>query len=246
MGETERVATIVVQQPQLLPWQGLWFKVVSARTYVVYAGVKFNKYGHQNRVPLAGSWLTVPVEAGQRSGLICDVRVADPAWGAKAAKRVRQVCMGRRNPYHERLGPLVARLETYRSSLLLDWSNILMTEMAQAMGFSFDFALDTDPRAGKPAVEKLDACIAEHARGRRVLYLAGPAGLDYMGYASLSVPAETRFQSMNAGVDGNSVLQLIASAPDPVTVIRGCSCWLASSGARYRWSNDRRVDEDPA
>jgi len=109
--------------------------------------------------------------------------------------------------------------------------------MADALGLLKGRTLwrDTKLRDGT-AIENLDDCL----RGRTqhpMIYLAGGGGLNYMGYDSLTVPVETRFQRMKAGVSPDSVLQLIASTDNPLEEIAGSAQWVTKEGLRLEWNS---------
>jgi hypothetical protein len=235
VGLAEKPITVVVQQPQFLPWAGLWHKVVSADLYVIYAGVKFDQYDHQHRVTVDGHWLTVPVEKHSRNKLIKDVRISDIRWCRKAAVSLRQQVAGRRAPHRERLDSLLVGLEGWRGEWLLDLDNMLFCHMATALGLRFDLHIDLVDRSGMDKIVKLEACLAEHVGHRPFIYLAGAGGLDYMGYDSLAGPRQTRFQRMRPGVSPDSSAQSIALEDDPLATIRASACWMSKDGATYAW-----------
>ena len=60
------MTTIVISQPMLFPWIGLFEQIRLADTYVHYVDVPFSKGSFTNRVQVktaAGTaWLTVPIE----------------------------------------------------------------------------------------------------------------------------------------------------------------------------------------
>ena len=237
-GHEGKVRKIVVQQPQFLPWAGLWYKVLSADVYVLYCGVKFDQADHQHRVTVNGSWLTLPVEKGQRNAMIKDVRLAEnfrPGLD-KIATTIRQTCMGRKMRHGHRLGPIVETIEKWNTPWMVDLNNALFMSMMLALGLVRDVRVDMEVR-DEEKIEKLDSCLAAMMWQGPFMYLAGGGGLDYMGYDSLKSPVETRFQKMNEGVSPDSVLQLIASHDDPLSVIKTCAHWVTKEGQRREWND---------
>jgi len=239
LGQPGQVKKIVVQQPQFLPWAGLWHKLLSSDFYVTYEGVKFDQSDHQHRVTVNGAWLTLPVEKGQRNALIKDVKLGDGYQAAllKLAVTIRQTCMAKRHKHRDRLGRIVSTLEGWDTPWMADLNWALFVEMADALGLLKGRTLwrDTKLRDGT-AIENLDDCL----RGRTqhpMIYLAGGGGLNYMGYDSLTVPVETRFQRMKAGVSPDSVLQLIASTDNPLEEIEGSAQWVTKEGLRLEWNS---------
>jgi len=240
-GEQQNVTRLVVQQPQFLPWAGLWFKALSADTYVIYAGVKFDQGDHQHRVTVNGHWVTLPVEKNQRNAPIKDVRLASLDNVRRIAQTIRQAVMTKRHRHRDRLGGIVEVLENCQSEWMLDLNNALFVEMGNVLGIRPRLFVDTDVRE-EAKIEKLDVCVRRYAGEGPFMYLAGRAGLDYMGYDSLKSPVETRFQLMKPGVSPDSVLQLIATEDDPLSVIRSCAVWETQEGHFYEWNNETRAD----
>jgi hypothetical protein len=236
----DEVLKVVVQQPQFLPWAGLWYKVVSADIYVLYCGVKFDQSDHQHRVTMNGSWLTLPIESGQRNVLIKDVKMAGLSHLQKLARTIRQSCMSKKFRYGDRLGGIVSILERYTSTRMVELNSALFLELRAVLGLNdvlihHDFRDRSQEGLGK--VEKLEACLQEWMGGLGpYIYLAGGGGLDYMGYDSLKGPVETRFQKMHEDVSPDSVLQLIATHDDPLSVIKGCAHWMTKQGGRREWN----------
>jgi len=234
VGENE-VLKVVVQQPRFRA--GLWYKVLSADLYVLYCGVKFDQSDHQHRVTMNGSWLTLPIESGQRNALIKDVKLAGGSL-KKPASTIRQNCMCKKFPYGDRLAGVVSILEGWPRIRMVDLNNALFEELIRVLGLKVALKYDWWDRSqqGLGKVEKLEACLQEHVGAERYMYLAGGGGLDYMGYDSLKGPVETRFQKMHEDVSPDSVLQLLAKHDDPLSVIKGCAHWMTKQGGRREWN----------
>jgi hypothetical protein len=226
---------VVVQQPQFLPWAGLWHKVVSADVYVVYAGVKFDQGDHQHRVTLDGKWLSAPVEGHSRNKMICDVQLSDPDWPAWAAQKLKDRFYHRSVPYHKRLTPIVSALAGYHGKFLLDLNHLLFIEMAKLLGLSPEIHVDTTIRNNVDKIEKLNMVLREYAGLEGFTYLQGAGGLGYMNHDSLVSPVQTWFQEMQPDVPSDTALQLIAYEPDPLTVIKDCAVWKSKDGTRFDW-----------
>ena len=237
LGQSSQVKKIVVQQPQFLPWAGLCYKLLSADIYVTYEAVKFDQSDHQHRVTVNGAWLTLPVEKGQRNALITDVRLADGFKPGllKLAATIRQTCMAKRHKHRDRLDRIVTTLESWDSIWMADLNWALFLEMANVLGLSSGRQLsrDTKQRHGT-AIENLDDCLKGRTQ-HPMIYLAGGGGLNYMGYDSLTVPVETRFQKMKDGVSSDSVLQLIATSDNPLEEIKRSAQWMTKEGQCLEW-----------
>jgi hypothetical protein len=230
----QRLKQVVVQQPQFLPWIGMWHKAVSADVLVHYVGVKFDQYDHMHRVTLAGAWMTLPVEKHSRNRLIKDVRISDAAH-CRALSKALQDKIGRKARFFDRLAPVFSRLDTWRGLFLADLSTTLFDDVRQILGMNLDIRVDDTDRTGLDKVPKLDTCLQAHFAGQSFIYLQGAGGLNYMGHQALKVPRETRFQRVNHGLSPDTVLTLIATDPDPLTAIKACACWVGEDNRIYRW-----------
>ena len=231
--QTSRLTRVGVTQPVLLPWVGLWNKVLACDVYVVYAAVQYAHGDYFNRVTLNGSWLTVPVAKGATGGLIKDTRLADGYRHAlaKLAATLRQTCMPRSAKFRDRLGPIVTVLESWSSPWLMELTNELFLTMLDALEPPTRprIVVDTTERPLE-RLAKLDACLRHHAGDAAFVYLCGAGGRAYMGHDSLARPAETWFQQVKDGVPADTALQLIATHARPLDVIARCAVWVDKDG----------------
>jgi len=230
---------VVAQQPQFLPWVGLWHKVISSDVYIVYAGVKFSQAGHEHRVPLNGGWLTLPIETGQRHKRIPEVQLAIPCAPGlhKMSRTIMQTCMTRKHKHRARLDPILEILERWEGQSMFELNQKLFLAMADALKihrYTGFLHVDVETRRGT-AIENLEVCLKQHLRSKPFKYLAGGSGLNYMGYDSLKSPTETRFQKMRPGISPDSVLQLIATHDTPLDVIKASACWVTKDGRELEW-----------
>ena len=87
---------VVISQPMLFPWVGMFEQIRAADIYVHYDDVQFSKGSFTNRVQLKTArgprWLTVPVRVslGQT---IADVRIDDGEPGGRSDWRRRHLAM---------------------------------------------------------------------------------------------------------------------------------------------------------
>lgn len=231
---------VVVQQPQLLPWIGLWNKFISADEYVIYAGVAFNTGDHQHRVQVnGGNWLTLPVNGNYQTRL-CDVMLDKPRLKTlpKLARTIRQSFMTKKHPFRERLEPIVSTLETWDGLAypsMVDLNNVLFAQMATSLGLPLrKIRIDKEDRTHLGRMEKIRNCLEHWFPGQQVRYLCGGQGREFMGYDSLGI--ETIFQRMKSDFrTGDSVLQLIAEREDPLEVIKKCAVWVGRDGKEREW-----------
>jgi hypothetical protein len=224
---------LVVQQPQFLAWVGFWNKVASATRFVAYAGAQFEPGGHQNRVKIGGSWLTVPVETGSMFKAHKDVRIAGNGWTRKAVRTIRENCMSKRMPYRDRLDPLITRLENWTGDYLLDLNVVMTVQLSIILGLDTELLVDTGSREGE-RIAKLDECLAQYA-GPETAFLQGAAGAGYLKKGDLKNVAEVWYQRVTPGQNENSIVQSIAQIADPLTLVRECAVWTGEDGRTYDW-----------
>jgi WbqC-like protein family len=78
------MTTVVISQPQLLPWPGFFELVVSADIYVHLDDALFSRGGFINRVqikhPSGSKWLTIPLQGRGSFQRICDLTAAGNDW----------------------------------------------------------------------------------------------------------------------------------------------------------------------
>jgi hypothetical protein len=241
---------LIIQQPQLLPWAGLWFKYISADRYVVYAGVTFNTDDHQHRVQInGGKWITLPVK-GDHMTRICDVQM-DPTRAIqleKMARTIEQSFMTKRFKYRQRLEEVVGNLRAWAAVLtetptgkypMVDLNNDLFMLMIKALGLDEDWSLnvDTVDRSTLGRIDKIRDCIEKWCDPEeQVSYLCGGGARIFMDFDSLGPDVTTYMQQMRPGFEtGDSVLQLIAQHENPLEVIQQCAIWLDREGREYAW-----------
>jgi hypothetical protein len=89
------MTTVVISQPMLFPWVGLFEQIRLADIYVHYTDVQFSKGSFSNRVQIkcadGSKWLTVPVSKHRLGASIGAIQVAAPdSWKARHLAFLRQ------------------------------------------------------------------------------------------------------------------------------------------------------------
>ena len=73
---------VTIHQPEHMPWLGFFNKAVNSDIFVLLDTVQFEKNYFQNRNKImsnknpTGEWITVPVEKGRHTDLICEKKIA--------------------------------------------------------------------------------------------------------------------------------------------------------------------------
>lgn len=220
---------IVVQEPQFLPWSGLWHKVLECDKYVISTGVKVNIRDVVHRVMLPTGWITLPLAGNQKNHLIRDIVLADNC--RKQIKHIVNViklsCMSRKNPYGARLSPLIVQLEQIKEgAFLVDVTTDLTVMLAAILGVPFPYVIGTDDRPTLDKIGRLRDTILTHADNAPVTYLSGSGGRNYMGFTSFpDADIEVWFQMPIRDISPFSIVPLIANVYDPVAEITACATW---------------------
>jgi hypothetical protein len=78
------MTTVVISQPMLFPWVGLFEQIALADVYVHYTDVAWSDSGFVHRVqirnPSGRSWLGIPIRRGPLGTPINELQAADTTW----------------------------------------------------------------------------------------------------------------------------------------------------------------------
>lgn len=231
---------LVVQQPQFMPWIGFWAKMAAVDTYVVYAGVKFDRSDHMHRVTMAqDSWVGAQVGKDERNKLIKDVRISEFQSLKKLSKTLKQNCMSKKFPYGERLGGLVTLLEKWSNPSLLELDLKVFDCINEILQISVKVIVDTVDRSHLDRIVKLREVVDLYGPGAD--YYMGSGGLDYMTYDDL--PGHRVYtHKINGDCSPHSVVHMLASVENPREVVDGASVWEGRDGRRHWFKGGTRVE----
>ena len=88
------MTTVVISQPQLLPWPGFFELVASAEIYVHLDDALFSKGSFTNRIqikhPTGTKWMTVPLQGKGTFQKIIQLEAAGTEWKRRHRELVRQ------------------------------------------------------------------------------------------------------------------------------------------------------------
>lgn len=105
------MTTVVISQPMLFPWVGLFEQMRVADVWVHYDDVQLSKSAFTRRVEIKGErgmqWLTVPLSAFHRGQRICDVRLAEGSWPSEHLALLERAY--RDAPFFQDMRSVVAR-----------------------------------------------------------------------------------------------------------------------------------------
>lgn len=88
------MTVVVISQPMLFPWTGMYEQVALADTFVHYDDVQFSKGSFVNRVQVKSAagvrWMTVPLAKHALGTLISELRPRDNTWPASHLELLEQ------------------------------------------------------------------------------------------------------------------------------------------------------------
>lgn len=170
---------VAILQPNFLPWRGYFDIINQVDEFVIYDDVKYTKqdWRNRNRVKTPGgpTWITVPVESGATSKLICDVAISD-RYEPENIKKTIQMAYSKAPFFSHYFDSLCSILDRETSSLI-DLDVALIRYVNQAMKIDTQLSFSTEIEAAGHKTERLinllKKCGATH-------YLSGPAARDYI------------------------------------------------------------------
>jgi hypothetical protein len=208
--------------PSFLPWAGYWNKVALADLFLLTGSTTFDWQSSQNRVTFDGGLATIPVVPSTKHGPIRDVLIAYPETLPAIATRLSKVYRGDKFPYASRLEGLIETLQMMGPVAGLMMANVQLHRIvADLLGIETQTILDTGPLRGTSASRRVADLLLRH--DPNPTYYAGPIA---KGYLSKDLPPfPVWVQTIRYGTCRDSVLQLIATEPDPADYVRTCAVW---------------------
>lgn len=188
--KTEDGLRLVITQPMLMPWHGLFSQFLHADRILIYDDVQLPKGGGGSRgfmtrvqiKTLKGTeWLSIPVQRSGNGKLrICDAMVADTDWRRQHLARIEQAY--RKTPFYKVvLEEVVRPVYSNSSPYLADFLIGSMEPIAAALGIAIPFERTSqgqwrDDLTGNDRV--VEICKICGAR----FYISGNGGMAYLQY----------------------------------------------------------------
>src|SRR5438105_1303787 len=92
------MTTVVISQPMLFPWSGMFEQLALADVFLYLDDAQFSKGSFTNRVQIlhngASKWLTVPLQASGNFRPISDLEAIDEDWKRRHRAFVAQALAG--------------------------------------------------------------------------------------------------------------------------------------------------------
>lgn len=173
--------TLVVEQPNYVPWIGYFDLIRQSDVWVWYDDVQYTKRDWRNRNLVAGDgapiWLTIPVKTKDRfAQAICETEIDyQLPWVRRHLQTLRH-CYARA-PFFETVRHLVANALEAEHKLLADLTIALNESICAAMNIAPRFL-----RSSQMAVtgDRQERLLSLCRRVGAAAYLSGPAARDYL------------------------------------------------------------------
>lgn len=188
--------TVVIEQPNYLPWIGYFDLIRQADVWIWYDDVQYTKrdWRNRNRIAAAGApeWLTIPVKTkGRFAQRICDVEL-DPTqpWMRRHLESIRR-CYARA-PFFQPMFSIIEEGFAAGGVLLADLTIRLNQSICAALGLTPTFLRSSElPHERSDREERLrELC---RVVGGNV-YLSGPAARGYISpHAFAAAGIELRY-----------------------------------------------------
>jgi len=179
--------TLVISQPMVFPWVGLFEQVRLADLFVHYDDVQLPQGRSfitrvQVKTPQGINWLTVPV-LRQNKELICDTQIDNSQrWRTKHLNTLHH-CYGR-SPFFEEMFALVEEIYRQPTDMLCEFNVFGIEAVAAYFGFRPRFLLSSSLGTVTHSSQKL-VDIAEILGAQR--YITGLGALNYLEYDKFEI-----------------------------------------------------------
>ncbi|MDD5681498.1 MAG: WbqC family protein [Candidatus Omnitrophica bacterium] len=172
---------IAIQQPNYVPWQGFFYKIMKSDVVVLLDGVQFSKDSIINRNRIKTStgemWLTVPVlTKHERNQSINETRINNAVdWRRKHWNAIRQNYV--KSPFFNEYASLLEDIYKNEWEKLAELNTVLIKTMAACLGLEKDFIKASALNAAGKSTDLL-VSICKETGGN--VYLSGESGKKYM------------------------------------------------------------------
>ncbi len=165
---------VAIHQPDLLPYSGFWFKLVTSDRLVIAVHDQFQKHGYQRRVRMRDAWCSHQLVGKPSLVPINTVQVA-PGWQQRIVDVIRGRYAGARH-FQDRGRVLMDRILACEGEHL-DEVNLAMIRVVQEMLEIRTELVITVP----PVASGIDRLIEQVQMVGGTSYLSGSGGAAYLG-----------------------------------------------------------------
>lgn len=179
------MTNVVISQPMLFPWVGLFEQIKLADKYVHYSDVQFSKGSFVNRVQVKTTqgmrWMTVPLRKLRLGQRICDVQINENTdWRNQHREMLRQAY--RQAPYAEHMLALVDNVYSRDYKNLGELSRATIETVCKYLGLDSGrefFDIRDLGIAGSGSQRVLDTVLALEGS----CYITGHGARDYLQHS---------------------------------------------------------------
>jgi hypothetical protein len=221
---------IASDQPTFLPWAGFWHKALAVDVLIYSVGVPVS-YGrrdhYHNRVKLAGSWLTLPIQGATDGVAFKDIRF-DPRALPKIVRSLRTV-FGKKFPHRSRVQAVIDEIESWDGAhnLLVDFNAHMISTIAKQID-EIDHYTWWDAQVPDQTLSKTERLISRVRRVTQepVAYHMGRGALAYMDVELMKKSGIRVFlQTLSPAVRDETILQLAATSADALAALESIGSW---------------------
>jgi hypothetical protein len=188
---TEERTSLVITQPMLMPWHGLFSQLLLSDRILIYDDVQLPRgggagRGFMTRVQIktgkGSDWLSIPVKrSGQDNQRICDALIGPTDWRRQHLARIEQAY--RKAPFFRSIfDEVVSPIYANNTPLLADFLVGSMEVIASVFGIPVPFERTSQgnwAREMSKTDRVVEICRSVGARD----YISGNGGMDYLDYA---------------------------------------------------------------
>ena len=186
------MTTVVITQPNYLPWRGYFDQMDRAELFVLLTDVQYTRrdWRNRNRIRTEGGlkWITVPVVKGPRDQLIRDTEVRDEDWPTSHWDAIRGSYSGAA-AFEQESEFLETLLEEQRAVRPLHQvCRDTLVRMARRIGIDTPIVDVSEflPLEESQALGATDRLVTVAHRAGATRYVTGPAAADYMDVDAFS------------------------------------------------------------
>jgi len=206
---------VAIHQPDLLPYSGFWYKMISSDVFVLAIHDQFQKHGYQRRVKMRDSWVSHQLEGKPSLVPIDSVNVL-PGWQGRLSDSIRGRYLGAKH-WHDRGGDLIDRIQALDGRTLVE-VNVGLIEMVRDL-LHITTPLVTTPPPTQVHVPRL---VEEVQLVGGDVYLSGSGGRAYMGPEGERLFADAGIElrwSEHQHLTGDSIVTVLLDFDDPMAAI---------------------------
>lgn len=206
---------VAIHQPDLLPYSGFWFKMITSDVFVIAQHDQFQKHGYQRRVTMRDAWCSHQLDGKPSLVPITAVQVL-PGWQDRLIGIVRGRYTGARH-WKSRGLPLLEQIAGCTGETLAEVNLSMIHVLRRVLDIRTPLAFTRPPVAsGVPRLIEQVQAVGGTA------YLSGAGATAYMGDEATATFADAGIElrwSHHEITSGDSVLTVLMDHDDPIEVI---------------------------